>query len=324
MATVHICTDSLCCVQQILRLINMPATMRFSKHHDQLVAIVNLLFDRAKHGQNIAFLKVPAHAGIHGNEAADQMAKAACTIQDNDDQDPTPIWNDPSNANCRDRHYWPRVHGGSPPEQATQMKEVNDLTMDVKRHLCPLTQHGLVPENKQGVYAAAWREAVPNLDTQVSSHSMRSTNVPFRIQRALFKTHWGLHHCRLKMHLYNDNEPATCQLPGCNKTDCPNHHLGGCLNRDMKKVYISRHNEAVRIIQAAVRAGELGQSGMFMPAQPLTSRRALNRKPSLTGSCQTVPTNLISPSCGASTGSAFIALTGTHPQALNGPSTAYT
>jgi hypothetical protein len=36
----------------------------------------------------------------------------------------------------------------------------------------------------------------------------------------------------------------------------------------MKKAYISRHNEAVRIIQAAVRAGELGQSVMFMDASP--------------------------------------------------------
>jgi hypothetical protein len=74
-------TDSLCSIQNIRHMLDMPHMMRESKHKALIEQIVQILAHRAMTGGHTYLKKVRSHTGIHGNDEADRLAKEATDPQ---------------------------------------------------------------------------------------------------------------------------------------------------------------------------------------------------------------------------------------------------
>ncbi|KAK3247629.1 hypothetical protein CYMTET_42872 [Cymbomonas tetramitiformis] len=74
-----ICTDSLNSIRQLETMRRKPHHMERHQHRDLLHAILTNIEGVIATGTKVRILKVKAHIGIAGNEAADQAAKKACT-----------------------------------------------------------------------------------------------------------------------------------------------------------------------------------------------------------------------------------------------------
>ncbi|KAK3289184.1 hypothetical protein CYMTET_3372 [Cymbomonas tetramitiformis] len=74
-----ICTDSANSIRQLESMRTKPRSMEHHQQRDLLYAILVNIEALVAAGHTVSLLKVKAHAGITGNEKADEAAKQACT-----------------------------------------------------------------------------------------------------------------------------------------------------------------------------------------------------------------------------------------------------
>ena len=78
-APLKILTDSQTSLDLIKKALDFPAAHKLHKHQAILIAIADYIKQRNDSGLITSIGKVRAHIGVHGNEMADQAAKAVAT-----------------------------------------------------------------------------------------------------------------------------------------------------------------------------------------------------------------------------------------------------
>jgi hypothetical protein len=250
-------TDSLCSLYQIRAAILRPHSLTFSKHKDLLANIVALLRTRSTSGLATNLVKVPGHAGVHGNDVADFWARmavadrAACK------------WVDPSNNQPRSSYYWAADRAATTDGTSGEAPifYVNDLISDVKRRIGSQTETGYA---KHGTYVTAWRDAWSVLDLPRSTSIMKGTGGNHSVAMSVFRAWWGLVWNNKLAARFKRQTDATCPL--CTQLDSTSHILWGCMHPDMKASYILRHDDAVKAICGGIRHGAYGGCFCLMDA----------------------------------------------------------
>jgi hypothetical protein len=73
-----IATDSLGSIDQIWKAIMRPQELLEHRHRELILAIAKAIARRSPRAPPLKLIKVPAHVGIRGNEAADRIATDVC------------------------------------------------------------------------------------------------------------------------------------------------------------------------------------------------------------------------------------------------------
>lgn len=254
-------TDSLVALHLIYRGIHEPHTLRGHLHRALILAICTALIDRANRGQRTRLLKVQAHTGVDGNEAADAAAKqAASRLDGHHFQTP---------AHAPFAGMWmpafpapPQPHNG--PANGPRWHVVSNLRQSLTQALHASTKTG---HSNMGTYASACRnmyshpEGAMEAESNAMWHAEKESTV-----RMVFKARTGLvHNAKLAMRYrtaykvggrrqgakrgnISDGRCRLCGLP-----DGVGHMLGACSHRKMKAMYIERHNRAVRKVNRKLR-----------------------------------------------------------------------
>ena len=262
--TVHIFTDSLCSIHLIHRMLNSPWTLTECKHRDTLEHIIRALKERAEQGAHTYFYKVKSHAGCAGNNIVDKAAKEAALDASHTGQIMDPSDNDPYSHGT-----WVATQPPSPPALANpptaptanpttlppQVPEddhspgyLSNLNSALKKLLTASWSAGSYV--RTGVYAAAWDQALPSLDKVSSAYFWTAPNVTYRQRRLTFLARWGLLFTRKQAFRFKLAASPNCPL--CGNPDSVGHLLGGCSHPETVAMRITRHDEAVRILQRTI------------------------------------------------------------------------
>lgn len=250
-------TDSLCAIQLINKMLYRPTRMLESKHLPMLEAITEAILARSTAGGKTKIQKVKSHSGIQGNDDADKAAAAVA-------KGSTPAseciqeWVTPQ---AYESITWPAT---LPPTNtdAEGLYFCSDLSASLKSHLMPTLQTG---KTNNTLYVQL-NKKVSQTAHATHSNSMwdRTSNVPFKTAKMVFKVRWGLtyHQGRAVQFKHKDKSTgapltdASCLL--CGRPDGPVHIFAGCQHPHIKAHNIARHNKAVLILHKGIKKGELG------------------------------------------------------------------
>ena len=162
-------------------------------------------------------------------------------------------------------------------------KHVGDLTSAVKRAVVAHTDAGL---SNLSLYGRLWADAIPTVDARASHGMWTAAGPGFSNALQVFRYRWGGLYNRKLAARYGHVPPGMTGCPLCNTEDGGTHILAGCGHRDMKALYISRHNAAVRRIAKTIMRGRHADGYMVMDAcaaDALPAHAAATRIPP--GSC---------------------------------------
>jgi hypothetical protein len=129
-----------------------------------------------------------------------------------------------------------------------------------KKWVAPLCQ-GLTNST---VYVKAWRDIQPHTIPEASNAFFTSSNVTFAEKKNTLKARYGTlwnkktayRHRTAYMEGQGSARDTHCPL--CKDADSIGHILGNCTHSKVKKVYISRHDNAMRLIMKEIQNGSLG------------------------------------------------------------------
>ena len=255
-----IATDSKCSMQKIARHLRDPASTRNDCHRPLVHEICKLLLQRARAGVRTDIVKVKSHIGIHGNEMADKLANEAAEARDMHwDFDLSHDFSEPFRDN-----FWPKqtteVHTAT--ETVLQKKYVRDLNDALKQSVHD--KHKLGMSNQRSVYFQAWKKVQPHRVMKHSDAFWGMASVNASMKRSVINYRNGqlynkkLACMRKQAYLPGEGIARDWHCPLCKQDDSGGHILGGCIHRDMKKLYIARHDKAMRTVMQAFTKGRHG------------------------------------------------------------------
>jgi hypothetical protein len=253
--------------------------MQENKHYAMLILIRHLLLDRAQAGLHTTLQKVISHIGIPGNECADSGAADALSSPDRCDYDLTSVPGD----HFTSLPAWPCFLAQRMPPLPPLRTFMNNLTTAIKQSIHTLCPH-LTDGTCKATATYTRQQTMNTLCNSDVSNSMWSSS-PYWIIKNIVNIRAGL--------VWTSARAKLCHIPyrtkAGSRTDghCPiclphstpspvpdtvGHVLGSCSHPDMKALYITRHNQALHIIQRSVLHGPKGGSFLIMDA---TSSSAL-------------------------------------------------
>jgi ribonuclease HI len=243
-----IATDSAASLYQIARYIRDPGSMQWHLHHPLLRDIAQEIVARCNAGKPVHLMKVSAHCGIVGNEAADELAKAAGQPSDSEAA---------SVEVCHASHlppmhslYWP-MHES--PEHG--LTHVPNLKRHLKQQLHPTLRLGY--SNQDGQYFTAWQETVPIAHAASSNAFLTCPpGVDAGTRKEVLQARYGTLNTAKFRYRCGLAPTDACLL--CGVPDGGHHSLSGC--KHMLGMYTRRHNEAGGIIYRTLAKGGLGAS----------------------------------------------------------------
>ena len=240
-----------------------PAKHVECKHRQLLGALTQKVLERARHGLHTHIVKMKSHTGIRGNDYADELAKQAATPKGPGVHATVHV-----GSKAFEGIHWPyRVAACN----SAQTMAANDL-QEEEFALANLS-HALKQEGRQRfqtgqanntLYTDLWEAILPELDVQASNAFWTSKSVTATQVKHTLKVRsgqiWTMRRARIVRMPYfrGCSVPNHISCPLCGQADSTSHMLGECGDRDMKSIYIERHNEAARMILAEVLKGAGG------------------------------------------------------------------
>jgi ribonuclease HI len=251
----YILTDSLTSVYLCETSLKNPAKAGKNKHAALLQEISDIILERARQGAPTYIGKVKAHEGIAGNEKADTLANEAA--ESNDTAQLTTTVDNIAHLGC----YWP--HTVNPDTGSS--RQAADLTKGI------MAQIPVKRMETKGIYNGLWRDIVPYMwQSMVAfvhsagiTHNRRKALMQYRqgtiynakIARRIGRPYGIKQHARPK-----PGVKAPCPLCGCE--DSGGHIMGSCEHKQMKGLYILRHNDAVRVLDKAMHQSTTMSDGL--------------------------------------------------------------
>jgi ribonuclease HI len=242
----YILTDSLTTVYLCETSLSNPAKAGKNKHAALLQDISDIIMARAKRGAPTYIGKVKAHEGIIGNEKADELANRAA--EDNEHAD---VHTDISNI-AHLGSYWPHVTN---PETG-RTSQAADLTKGIMAQL-PVQRM-----ETKGIYNKIWRDVVPYTWKRMVAF-VHSTGITHSSRKNLMQLRQGtLYNAKLAKRIgrtYGRKQHAKpkpgvkAPCPLCGHEDSCGHIMGACEHEQVKGFYILRHNDAVCIVEKAIK-----------------------------------------------------------------------
>jgi hypothetical protein len=196
--------------------------------------------------------KVVSHSGIPGNDLADALAKAACTL-------PCDVSVTLGNSPWSDT-FWPHV---TTPTSSIPVDTLN-------KHLykpCQSTFRLGKRKMRDSIYWSNYQSIVPSVHSTLSHLFITSKRTTFRERRAALRFRGG---CLLQVHT---QPPPLC--PFCSFPDSMSHTLMSCKFAPLDNLRTDRHNHAARLLFTAIHAGSLGSSLIMVDVGSKTKRSLL-------------------------------------------------
>ena len=151
--------------------------------------------------------------------------------------------------------HWPVLRARTAaPDQSNRHQVAGNLHAALKAYINSHHAKGLTNNT---LYVRLW-EGIRG-DLHKSSHSFWSA--PQKILRNVLLARFVGLYSQKVAHRYGRAQDINC--PFCNLEDGAGHILGGCAHRDMKALYIERHNAAGRRIAQEIRSGAHGYHVMI-------------------------------------------------------------
>jgi hypothetical protein len=255
MEDVTIYTDSLWSLQVLHKALHNPQVMRLARHRELLEAILNVAKGRARAGLYTSIKKVKAHVGILGNEGVDKAAKKVATSQM---QEGDMAITETTTDQAYSKVTWPHIVKEDA-EVGSSLWALDNLTNGLKEHLLPKWHTG---QSKVGLYATINQQELPKMCKEESSAMWMSPAITFKNCIHVFKAMqglvWNKSRAFSRRAPYMGQKCVTPTCPLCPLRDGTAHILGECTHPQMVAHRISRHNQAVLILQKALQRGILG------------------------------------------------------------------
>ena len=253
-------TDSQAIMQLISKELHSPEKNTECKHRVLVRAVVDKLLHRARAGLKTSIVKVKSHIGIRGNERADQLADEAARLPQHDHVT--------VGTAAFEGLFWPgtlpTLSEVAPSTKANRNDEIYlqpNLTTAIKQAARPQFQTGLT--NKT-LYVDIWKSLEEHLDLKASNAFWQSSTITSNATRQLLKARYGqMWNMRQAFKMNRPYWPggavaSNIRCPHCGEEDSTGHMLNGCLNPELKSMYIERHNEAGRRIIKEMSKGKFG------------------------------------------------------------------
>jgi hypothetical protein len=129
------------------------------------------------------------------------------------------------------------------------------------RFVAPLCQTGLTNST---VYVKAWKDIPPHTLPEASNAFFTSSNVTFTEKKNTLKARYGtlwnkkIAYRHRTAYMEGQGIARDTHRPLCRDADSIGRILGNCTHSEVKKVYIFRHDKAMRPIMKEIKNGSLG------------------------------------------------------------------
>ena len=259
-APLKILTDSQTSLDLIRKALDFPAAHKLHKHQAILRAIAGYIKQRNDNGLVTSIGKVRAHIGVHGNEMADQAAKAVATGQLADKQMPEGTTTVRLGSEPARGEFWPVTEelDDSGPSATTVRAFAHDIGKDLRR-LCH-KRCKTHTSNNNSIYVQAWRKTVTEgANTTISNAYMRHASITDAQRKNAKRFQYGVLPNNKSRHRMFPTKYPDSSCPICNHADDGGGHiLGNCSHKTFKGMYINRHNEVVKTVHKTLTKGGLG------------------------------------------------------------------
>ena len=249
-------TDSLTALYLIHAYIRTPTLLRFHKHRWLVAAIAQNLLSRTAH---VCLLKVKAHIGVCGNEAADRLAAQAHDMHDA----PASSFADPQDR----QPAWVQFWFG---------EALSDLDT-LRSHALSRAEMSYVQavlRRPEGQHSKALHKVLSADGHDAGLHSASSNAfwTACRVtdwQRSLaMRVRFNILPTRRRIALWYPSRhlPESCPLCMFPK-DTIGHRLGSCTHPPVKRQICARHGHAVQAFASEIRNGMLAKCAMLVDAE---------------------------------------------------------
>ena len=144
-------------------------------------------------------------------------------------------------------------------EEVTHWQNVRDLKTSLKDVI-----HDKLRLGQDSVYFQAWQDVYEYVAPEYTNAFWNMPEVSSNKITNLLKTRqgntWTVKLAMQRNMAYRKGQPKAThdRRPICNKPDSAGHLLGGCSNKEMKAMYIARHDKAMRKLLKQVLSGKHG------------------------------------------------------------------
>jgi ribonuclease HI len=251
---IYVASDSLCSLHIINNALRRPHCLRDHLHREIALEIAEMIMRRSRNGVRTHLLKVKAHAGVAGNEAADALANKAVQLKlANRFLESVEV-----GALARSGQWWPR-HQHTLNDGRVQWRSVSNLGAALKGWLHNIYTCRTGYSNTDSVYARALADIAGDCCPVVNARMQHPSGKLAAAWRTALTFRAGMMwSAKLAQRYRTPGHAHDGACPLCGMPDGGTHIALECPAH--KGHIMNRHDRAVAIIAKAVRRGKKGNN----------------------------------------------------------------